>query len=77
MNKLLAIITLSLSACSLMGGKDETPVTIPTPVRNCVQQPVDESIPKNEQIKCKRGDWQQIGDPVCSSTEAICLKKKF
>jgi hypothetical protein len=75
MNKLLAIITLSLSACSMLQ-KEETPVEI-LPVRNCVQQPLDEAVEKNPAIKCKRGDWQQIGDPKCSSSEAICLKKRF
>jgi hypothetical protein len=74
--KTLSVLAMmSLGACSMF---DKTPeVTVPTPVRNCVQQPLDEAIEKNPQIKCKRGDWQQIGDPVCSSTEAICLKKKF
>jgi len=76
MNKLLAIFTLSLSACSMLGEK-EPDVSIPTPVRNCVQQPLDESIPKIPELKCKRGDWQQIGDPKCSSTKEACLKKKF
>jgi len=53
---------------------DKTPeVTIPTPVRNCVQQ-VE---PKNPAIPCKIGDWFAEGDLKCSSTEAICLKKKF
>jgi len=75
MNKILITFTLSLSACSMLQ-KEETPVEI-LPVRNCVQQPLDEAIPKNPQIKCKRGDWQQIGDPKCSSTEAICKAKKF
>jgi hypothetical protein len=53
---------------------DKTPeVTIPTPVRNCVQQ-VE---PKNPAIPCKIGDWFAEGDAKCSSTEAICLKKRF
>ncbi len=56
--------------------KEETPVEI-LPIRNCVQQPLDESIEKNPEIKCKRGDWQQIGDPKCSSSKEACLKKKF
>jgi hypothetical protein len=70
MKKLFLLLTIP--ACSLLGEKVPD-VSIPTPVRNCVQQ----TEPRNDQIKCKRGDWQQIGDPVCSSTEAICLKKKF
>ena len=66
------ILTLLLiPACSMF---DKTPeVTIPTPVRNCVQQ-VE---PKNPAIPCKIGDWFAEGDAKCSSTEAICLKKRF
>ena len=75
MNKILFALTLSLSACSMFQEK-ETPVEI-LPIRNCVQQPLDELIPKNPEIKCKRGDWQQIGDPKCSSSKEACLKKKF
>jgi hypothetical protein len=70
------ILALMISACS-------TPVTEPTPpveilpIRNCVQQPLDESVERIPGLNCKRGDWQQIGDPKCSSSLEICLKKKF
>ncbi len=71
MKTLIITLTVLLANCSMLE-KEETPVEI-LPIRKCVQQ----TEPKNPEIKCKVGDWQQIGDPKCSSTEAICLKKRF
>jgi hypothetical protein len=75
MNKLLITLTLSLSACGMFDKKPDAPIDLPV-VRNCKQQPLDEALPKDPAIPCKRGDWYSPGDKTCSSTEAKCLAKR-
>lgn len=72
MNKLLSIVTVfSMSACSLLPGKDEPVVAPNKPVKNCRQQ----TEPKDPSIPCKKNDWYAEGDVTCSSTKEKCLKK--